>query len=859
MSQLSDVYASSSFDGVQLDTLQYLVPNDSLSQRESQSQLLSESQFGSVPDLPDLPTHRSRVAPQAPDTLTRIKPDRINEYVVFTTTMTAEFIQWWLETDFGKKKRINWDVNRRAECWKGFQQVANTKDGKPGVICKRCRTILEHPTTNHTGTSSMQKHLDGLRCRQRIPKKGNIQQLLSDAAERRPAPTFTQQIWEQKILNLITVSHLPFLFVEHQEFHDLLSYARLAPTLPSVPSRKVIRERLQDFVIEHQQETLQRLPSSARMSIALDCWTSPFQQAFMAITGYFLDQEWEYREVLLGFEPISGSHTGVNLGRVVLQILEKHQIADRILAVTTDNASNNKTLIAAVNDSTKTLQQETDSTIVQVPCLAHVIQLSLTDLLGKIKAAPKNNNTETEWSEDRVHSLRARQQKHEIADTLNKVRGLAVYINGSPQRKEAFLNLQSNNAGIRLLPIQDVRTRWNSTFLMLRRAKRLHDIFDKYCKDYTQTHFALSIEGWRQIDYLLCILQPFFTLTTLVCRTKDSSIHLIFRIYNKLFDHLERSIRQLRRKKVHWKQLMLSSLEAAKEKLKKYYGETDDIEGNLYAIGTILAPSSKMEFFSTGDWDLDPEIGKDYRKEYRKSLQSLFERYSQRVPSDMIQPNSQLLITESELERALDGDSSPRSIAPQYDELTKYLQSDTIKGSVRIFWKDHQREFPVLASIARDIMSIPATGAGVERLFNSARDVCHYRRGSLNPETIRDIMLYMCTTKFDIEEEQRLILQEYLLDHEIAASAEALDVQTHTFEAISDDEEEDIELRLDTPAAVSIMQTTPNVPPLSAVAAGKRPAVTSGDEEDSDADGFVNPEENLLLSFPNTQHRVSEL
>lgn len=181
MSQLSDIYASSSFDGVQLDALQYLIPDDSLSQRESQSQLQSESQFGSVPDLPDLPTHRSRVVPQAPDTLTRIKPDCINEYIIFTTTMTAEFIQWWLETDFGKKKRINWDMNRHAECWKGFQQIANAKDGKPGVICKRCRTILEHPSTNHTGTSSMQKHLDGLRCRQRIPKKGNIQQLLSDA------------------------------------------------------------------------------------------------------------------------------------------------------------------------------------------------------------------------------------------------------------------------------------------------------------------------------------------------------------------------------------------------------------------------------------------------------------------------------------------------------------------------------------------------------------------------------------------------------------------------------------------------------------------------------------------------------
>lgn len=210
---------------------------------------------------------------------------------------------------------------------------------------------------------------------------------------------------------------------------------------------------------------------------------------------------------------------------------------------------------------------------------------------------------------------------------------------------------------------------------MLQRAKRLHIAFNKFCCDYDQHHFTLSAEGWRQIDYLLCILQPFFTLTTLVCRTKDSNIHLVFRIYNKLFDHLERSMRQLRWKRVPWKQLMLSSLEAAKEKLKKYYGDTDDIEGNLYAIGTFLVLSSKMEFFSTSDWDLDPEIGKDYRKEYRESIQSLFERYSQCIPSEMIQPDSQLFTTEPELEKALDSNSSQRLTAPQYDELTKYLQS----------------------------------------------------------------------------------------------------------------------------------------------------------------------------------------
>lgn len=44
--------------------------------------------------------------------------------------------------------------------------------------------------------------------------------------------------------------------------------------------------------------------------------------------------------------------------------------------------------------------------------------------------------------------------------------------------------------------------------------------------------------------------------------------------------------------------------------------------------------------------------------------------------------------------------------------------------------------FPALADLARDILTIPATRARVERLFNSTRDVCHYRRGSLKPSTI---------------------------------------------------------------------------------------------------------------------------
>ena len=63
---------------------------------------------------------------------------------------------------------------------------------------------------------------------------------------------------------------------------------------------------------------LSKLPPGSSLSIALDCWTSPFGQAFMAITGYFLDQDWNYCEVLLGFEHIQGSHTGTQLSETVI-------------------------------------------------------------------------------------------------------------------------------------------------------------------------------------------------------------------------------------------------------------------------------------------------------------------------------------------------------------------------------------------------------------------------------------------------------------------------------------------------------------------------------------------------------------
>jgi hypothetical protein len=91
-----------------------------------------------------------------------------------------------------------------------------------------------------------------------------------------------------------------------------------------------------------------------------------------------------------------------------------------------------------------------------------------------------------------------------------------------------------------------------------------------------------------------------------------------------------------------------------------------------------------------------------------------------------------------------------------------------IKGNPRLFWKEHEQEYPVLARMAQDILPIPASGAGVERLFNSARDICHYRRGHLKPDTIKDLMLHLFSSKFELEQSELEMTKEYLSAREAA-------------------------------------------------------------------------------------------
>jgi hypothetical protein len=115
-----------------------------------------------------------------------------------------------------------------------------------------------------------------------------------------------------------------------------------------------------------------------------------------------------------------GMHNGGNLSSVLLKVLQGHEISNRILSITTDNASNNRTLMASLQESIQSQDFSSNATIIQIPCIAHVIQLSLNQLLGKMKVNPVNDSAK-ECSDQSTNPPQKESGSREIVDTLNKV------------------------------------------------------------------------------------------------------------------------------------------------------------------------------------------------------------------------------------------------------------------------------------------------------------------------------------------------------------------------------------------------------------------------------------------------------
>lgn len=87
---------------------------------------------------------------------------------------------------------------------------------------------------------------------------------------------------------------------------------------------------------------------------------------------------------------------------------------------------------------------------------------------------------------------------------------------------------------------------------------------------------------------------------------------------------------------------------------------------------------------------------------------------------------------------------SPQIIKPVKNEIDEYLDEmlSTEDQCPMAYWKKNQTRLPILSGIARKYLAIPASSAGVERIYSIAGAIARARRTRISVSNIANILQY---------------------------------------------------------------------------------------------------------------------
>jgi hypothetical protein len=296
--------------------------------------------------------------------------------------------------------------------------------------------------------------------------------MTSEGATKYPISSAKKKDLDVALARFIAEDLRPLQMLEGKGFQKFV--AKLDPRyIP--PTRKTMRNTIiPKLTDEGKKEICEELYVVNWVAVTTDMWTSKTTTAFMAVTVHYLNDQ-GLTSRLLDCSPFHIRHTSENLKERLLDVIADFDISEKVVAAVTDNAANVKKAIA-------------DADIKHIPCFAHTLNLCVTAALMEMP---------------------------ELVQLRNKISALVTFTRKSCNAKEDFSDCQVRlNMRFKSL-VQDVKTRWNSLYLMIDRYIELRQaivllLTMDSCKD---KDFALSSEEWKVAEELRTLLAPAFEAT----------------------------------------------------------------------------------------------------------------------------------------------------------------------------------------------------------------------------------------------------------------------------------------------------------------------------------------------------------
>ena len=237
------------------------------------------------------------------------------------------------------------------------------------------------------------------------------------------------------ILKLITTDLQPLSVVENRAFRQLLH--KMDPRYTIVSRKHMTYNLLPELYNSEKVKLLDKLKQVDHVSVTTDCWTSRTVDPYMTVTVHFVDQNWQINSRVLSTTKVEGSHTGEKIADELRGVFKTWDIEDKVTTIVTDNAANVKNAVERL----KTRHQA---------CFAHTLNLVVNDSIRRTPDVFEAKNKVTYF--------------HHSSLVNNALR-------------EAHKTSQTDYKKLK----QDVETRWNSTYEMLKSYLFQHDQVKQLC------------------------------------------------------------------------------------------------------------------------------------------------------------------------------------------------------------------------------------------------------------------------------------------------------------------------------------------------------------------------------------------
>ncbi|KAL7147969.1 hypothetical protein ABFS83_06G146700 [Erythranthe nasuta] len=604
-------------------------------------------------------------------------------------------------------------VKRRktSDVWLHFDRV--TVGGDPKAQCKYCKKCLVAKSTD--GTTHLRDHAT-LRCIKRKFKhiRDMRQQVLVNEQNKvdgkmvLKSGQFDQEVARRELACMIILHELPLRTVDYIGFRN---YSLALQTLFKMISRNTIKRDILK-IYEAEKAKIMRFveKNASRIAITTDMWTSSNRKrGFMVFTGHYIDECWTLHSCVLRFIYVPSPHTSEVLSKVLFDCLLEWNVDGKLSTLTVDNCTTNDAMVRAISENLPSNSLFSHVPLLHMRCAAHVLNLIVQDGLVIIK------------------------------DCIEKIRDSVVFWTGSTKRRQKFEEVarQVRVACTKEL-VLDVKTRWNSTYLMLSTALVYKDVFFRLNQRESSYNCMPSEEEWNLSSLICQKLELFHRVTRLFSSTTYPTANLYFPQVCQIKIHLN-----------EWststnnviKNMALSML----EKFDSYW----DVIHGIMGVAAILDPQFKMKLVDYLFKKIYGDRASIEISKIKTICYDLLDEYSsKRMDGDAL-----VSLSSSDDNQSVGGDflsdydmlvSSQRRVGNGKVELDHYLEDDVLPRSndfdILSWWKNNRAKYPTLRLIARDVLSIPVSTVASESAFSTSGRLLSPHRSKLHSKTVEALM-----------------------------------------------------------------------------------------------------------------------